>query len=521
MASGSGRKSLSTPLLNLGAKPFIVRLPQLGDKKTGLDDFLLAKGGSKFDKVLARAELDKVIAAAEEYQIAQELFKLNEEVIYVRDPGLIYIPADHRKIKPRDFVQHAYANRIYEETVETEKGSKTYKRSAPLEWLRWLFRNEASKLTYEPGKEQNLNGAVNLWPGWACEPKRGRVKPWTELLDYLFEGAKPEDRKYAEQWLAYPIQNPGEKLFTAMVIWGYEQGTGKSTIGYTMERIYGENFKEIGDSDLGDAFNSWAENRQFVMGDEIATGEKKRDVANKMKSIITQQKLKINTKYVPHYWIPDCVNYYFTSNHPDAFFIDDADRRFFIHQVIGARLPDGFYERYYKWLDEEGGKEALFYYLLHLDMTGFNPKAAAPMTTAKAQNIEDGRTEAEAWVVKLHENPARTLSPHPPRKFLTSEEAAAIFNLGRDPKRQVTAATMGKLLGRWFKQANRHAPVRALGCRVWIIANKPDEIAELARMNEKQVLAAFRAERPSITVQKPATKHHTEARKPNTESWEA
>jgi hypothetical protein len=73
-------------------------------------------------------------------------------------------------------------------------------------------------------------------------------------------------------------------------------GTGKTLLGYTLARIYGQNFIKIKIKDLYDTW--WAENRQFVLGDEI-TGSDKRAEADMMKAMITQEEVNINIKYIP------------------------------------------------------------------------------------------------------------------------------------------------------------------------------------------------------------------------------
>src|SRR5690606_17830809 len=153
---------------------------------------------------------------------------------------------------------------------------------------------------------------------------------------------------------------PGVKMFSSAVVYGIKHGTGKSLIGYTLGRIYGKNFTEIKQKDLHSQFNEWAEARQFVMGDDI-TGSDKRHDADILKTLITQQELRINPKYVSSYVVPDCINYFFTSNQPDAFFLEDDDRRFFVHEVKVGPLPEEFYMDYELWL-HTGGAAAVFHY---------------------------------------------------------------------------------------------------------------------------------------------------------------
>ncbi|MFZ0630231.1 MAG: hypothetical protein WA374_09135 [Acidobacteriaceae bacterium] len=37
--------------------------------------------------------------------------------------------------------------------------------------------------------------------------------------------------------MAYPLQYPGTKLYSAVVLWTAQQGVGKSLLGYTMQQI--------------------------------------------------------------------------------------------------------------------------------------------------------------------------------------------------------------------------------------------------------------------------------------------
>jgi hypothetical protein len=396
----SAENALARELLKLGAQPFIVRLPSLNPpKKTGLDDFLVSEGVKAFQLILDNAS---------PFSEAQALHELNEEIVYVEDPGLILRLDTLQRMAPRNFVDHAYATRTFDVEVQVGENFRIVRKSAAKEWLKWPHRAAVRRTTYAPGQEKiTENGELNIWSGWGCRPVEGTVAPFRRLLDYLFAEASPENRKWLEQWLAYPLQHPGAKLASSVVVWGLVQGTGKTLLGHTMFKIYGNNATEITDQALQSGDNDWAENKQFVMGDEI-TGGDKRSVADRMKSMITQKQLRINVKYVPKFTVPDCINYYFTSNHPDAFFLEDTDRRFFIHEVCGVPLPDAFYKEYMAWL-EKSGAHALFHYLLGLDLTGFNPQGHAPMTQSKQNMIDDGKSDVAMWVAQLKLSPETVL----------------------------------------------------------------------------------------------------------------
>lgn len=432
---------------NIGAVPFIIRLPSLDDKKTGLDDYLLQKSDEEFTELTTTAE---------PYKLASELHKLNEEVIAVMNPGFVYEIKTGAKLSPRLFTDFNYAPRTFlEETILATGEIKVKKVSTAKAWITWPNRSQVSGIVYAPGEpEITENKELNLWKGWPHEPKPGNTKPWEELLDFIFTG-EPETRRWFEQWCAYPLQHPGTKLFSAVVIWGRHTGTGKTLAGYTLMKLYGENAVEIGNEELESKDNDYAENKQFVVGEEI-TGGDKRGLADKLKSMVTRETVRINIKYVAKFTIKDCINYYFTSNHPDAFYLDKEDRRYFIHEVKGVPMPEAWYAMYDKWYKSKEGMEALFHYLLNLDLKGFKPFSPPPMTSAKLEMISSGRSELDSWTHNLLEDPDGTLRVSGTIVNFSLFRGEDLLNI-YDPAglKRVTTGGMGRALTRaGFRKPN-------------------------------------------------------------------
>jgi len=379
-----------------GAIVYIAFLPELPEyPNTGLDDFLHLRGAEALEEIIEH-EL-------EPYNYCEELLKLNTEVGFVRDPGIV---VEHRTgllMSPNNFVNAHYSNRHY--YVDTAKG--VVQKKAAKAWMDFPQRNEYKELTYRPGEERVTSDmCYNTWRSWGVKPKKGSVKPWKELMYRIF-GRAEETQHWFEQWLAYPLQHPGTKLNTACVMVSREQGTGKSMIGYIMGKIHGDNFGTIGNEQLDSTFTSWLERKTFILGEEI-TGNDKKSYQNKLKRLITQEKATINTKGLREFELPDCANYYFTSNHCNAVYIDNADRRYFVWQFHDY---SDMYERA-RWFKDNlapwyngDGPAHLFHYLLHLDMTGFDPDAPAPMTASKRDMVSDSKGDLGAWIVELERNP--------------------------------------------------------------------------------------------------------------------
>src|SRR5690606_25829452 len=297
------------------------------------------------------------------------------------------------------------------------------------------------------------------------------VSPWNRLLDRLF-GDEKEARRWFEQWVAYPFQYPGTKLRTAVVIWGRTQGTGKSLLGFTIGDLYGVNYVKIGDKELEDTtFNAWQANRQFAFGDDI-TGQASRKLANRLKVMVTSETLTINEKYINPYTLRDCINYMFTSNHADAFYMEEGDRRYFIHEVVADRLPPEFYRPYDAWRRSTEGRQALMYHLMNLDLTGFDPMAAAMETVSKIEMIENTRTDVEDLIIGLRDEADEYLKKLGGGDLITSKELMAMIDNDR-----INEVTVGKKMKEYGITAlrprnSRSSSMRLGGERVRVYALK-------------------------------------------------
>jgi hypothetical protein len=438
---------LAEELVERGALVYALSLPDmLDDGKTGLDDLLCNAPD-------ANNMMRGLLSAAEPIGLARPLWQLNDKVVYVRDPGLILVRKSQQKMSPEAFKSHAFATVNYTEQLLRSDGEMSYKKvGAAGPWMSWPLRAEVTQLLYLPGAEKMVPDqdglAFNIWKGWGCEPIKGDIGPWKQLLDHLFVGADPEDRKWFERWCAYPIQNPGVKLFSACVFHGTKHGTGKSLVGYMLGRIYGKNFVEINKDNLTAGNYDWAEAKQFVLGDEV-TGSAKRDVNDMLKKLITQESFRINIKYVPTFEIKDVINYFFTSNHPDAFFMEDNERRYFIHEIKTGPLDDAFYEMFDEWMKRGPGPSALFHYMLNLDLGDFNPHAPARKTVARQRMIADTKSDLGEWVHRLLADPDSMLKlghVHADRDLFTNRELLVMY----DPEQRTgtTANGLGRELRR-------------------------------------------------------------------------
>jgi hypothetical protein len=389
--------ALAKELTKLGARVKIVYLPDVEDlEKTGLDDFLEHVG---------MEELIELLNEAETFALAEELWRFNEEVVYIKNPGFCIRRDNGVFLSPSDLVSHAFSNR----TMMVQAGDKLVEQSVPKLWLRWPQRSELQRVTYEPSQpEITEEGEYNLYKGRGCEPKKGSIAPWDKLMEAIF-GEDKEARNWFERWCAIQFQQPGIKLRSAVVVWGPQQGTGKSFVGYTLRQLFGvDNFAELTEDDLHEKHNEWANGIQFAMGDEITGSDKRRD-ANKLKAMITREHVWVNSKGVKQFRLRDCINYYFTSNSFNAIYLEREDRRYFIQEVQNALPEEFFIKIYHKWLYEQDGDRHLLHYFLNLPLKGFNEKTRPPVTESKSEMLELGMSSLELFAHRIVHYPEEAL----------------------------------------------------------------------------------------------------------------
>lgn len=227
----------------------------------------------------------------------------------------------------------------------------------------------------------------NLWGGWPTSPKAGKCERLLELLQYMCSGEKNSRELYTWvlRWIAYPIQHPGAKLKSTVVVHG-PQGTGKNLFFEAVMGIYGKYGRILDQDALVDKHNDWASRKLFLIADEVVAQAHRFEVKNKLKTLITGTWVRINPKHIAAYDEANHVNLVFLSNEVMPVVLEEDDRR---HCIIWTpeKKPKEFYAAL---LDEmqNGGVEALHHYLLHLDLGDFNPGTLPPNTEAKRELID-------------------------------------------------------------------------------------------------------------------------------------
>ena len=248
---------------------------------------------------------------------------------------------------------------------------------------------------FDPTGKDGL--ACNMWGGWPTTPRAGSCDRLLELLDYLCskeQSNAPEISDWVLKWLAYPIQNPGAKMKTALVMHG-PQGAGKNLFFEAVKSIYGDYGRVVDQQAIEDKFNDWASKKLFLIADEVVARQELFHTKNKLKILITSDEIRINPKNVGAYDERNRCNLVFLSNEAQPLVLEHWDRRYAVVWTP-PELPPDIYTQVQKEI-EAGGIEALHDYLLNLPLGDFSPYKHPPMTQSKEELIDMGLDSTERF----------------------------------------------------------------------------------------------------------------------------
>ncbi|WP_171406527.1 DUF5906 domain-containing protein [Acinetobacter cumulans] len=234
--------------------------------------------------------------------------------------------------------------------------------------------------------------------------------PIINLVKFLC-GRETTAYEWLMKWLAYPLQHPGAKMNTSVLLCSKVQGSGKSLFfEKIMTRIYGEVYSvTLGQNGLESIYTDWAERKLYCLFEEIFNNKSKFGMMGLIKHMITGEKIRIEKKFMSGYSQNNHINCVFLSNEVQPLAIEERDRRFLVlepNQKLGDDLK-GLIEN---CLEPDSKAISAFYtYLLSMDLTDFTPYTEPPMTKAKQEIIQFGlpgwKLFLDDWRAGLLEHP--------------------------------------------------------------------------------------------------------------------
>jgi len=267
-------------------------------------------------------------------------------------------------------------------------------------WLGHYHRKDYDTVTYEPDKPPGEYAAYggrmyfNTWEGFACEPKKGS---WRRTKKHIWRILCNRDKtkfKYFIKWIAWAVQNPGTRAEVAVIFKG-KKGAGKGFIFTQLVNIFGRHGVAIANREhLTGKHNAHLYGTSFLFADEAYyPGDK--EVEGVLKNIITEPGLALEPKFKDLKINRNCLHIGMSTNSDWVIPASEDERRYFINKVdetyAKGQTSDNIREAYFSKLWGEmtnGGKEAMLFDLLKIDLKGWHPRNNIPETDELKNQIE-------------------------------------------------------------------------------------------------------------------------------------
>lgn len=237
-------------------------------------------------------------------------------------------------------------------------------------WMSSKNRKQYNGIIFNPNLEVNKEtNQYNLWKGLALQPAKGS---WDLFRDHIYTIIANSDEIISEwllAWIARIIQKPGgDRPGTSIVLRG-KQGTGKGIFVNTIGEFFGDHFLQVANPiQVTGRFNSHLKAKLLVFVDEgFWAGDRKAEGV--IKNIITEPYITIESKGFDIIRVRNYINLILASNSDWVVPAGLEERRFFVLDIAESRQQDKkYFNKIVKQMNS-GGKEAMLYDLLKMDIS--------------------------------------------------------------------------------------------------------------------------------------------------------
>ena len=262
-------------------------------------------------------------------------------------------------------------------------------------WLDHPNRRQFDQIVFFPGGQVPPNH-FNLWRGFSCEPKKGS---WRRMQRHIWRVLAQRDRasfRYIIRWAAWAVQNPGEPAEVALVFRG-GKGTGKGTFCRWVKNLFGQHGLQIFSSrHISGRFNSHLRDCVLLYADE-AIAPNDRDSESTLKGMLTEPSIPIEGKGRDVVTSPNHLHVMMSSNEGWVVPASPDERRFAAFDVSDEMVRDkGWFSQLHTEMDN-GGAEAMLYFLENLDLKDWHPRDNIPANNA----LNDQRIKSLQGMDKL------------------------------------------------------------------------------------------------------------------------
>lgn len=266
-------------------------------------------------------------------------------------------------------------------------------------WLRHPKRNQRDSVCFLPNVE---NDAVyNLWRGYGCDALPGNDHE--PFLEHILKNICRNNKEYYDyliKWMARCVQQPATQGEVAVIIRG-KKGTGKSFFIKNFGRLFGRHYLYITNANhLVGQFNAHLRDTVLLYADEaFYAGDKKHEAV--LKGLVTEDTLMVELKGVDARQARSYVHIMMASNENWVVPAGEDERRYFVLDAGEDHKQDMTFFGSMQSLLDKTGRHHLLYYLMHLNLDGFQVRKAPITEALNDQKMLSLSPERQWWLGKL------------------------------------------------------------------------------------------------------------------------
>lgn len=315
-------------------------------------------------------------------------------------------------------------------------------------WLRWTGRRSYEGIDLEPGAPAVLPGnTLNLWSGFAVQPAAGSWQMMQDHITHVLAGDDPAYATYIFRWMAWSVQNPGERAEVALVLRG-GKGAGKGRFAYAMKKLFGQHGLQIFNSKhLVGSFNGHLRNCLLLFVDEAFwAGDKQGESV--LKGLITEPALMIEQKGIDASPWRNRLHVIMAANAEWVVPASADERRYAVFDVADTRIDDRAYFNAMEKQLSNGGLPAMLHDLLQVRLDGWHPRELIKTKALQGQKARSLDTKAE-WLEQLLHSAEIPQLTNQERTCQAQVLLNQLREAGGRRGGEITANAMGRFLKTW------------------------------------------------------------------------
>lgn len=255
-------------------------------------------------------------------------------------------------------------------------------------------------IVFDPTMTKDPAVYINTFEGLPLAPVEddSACVAMRELISFLCNGDAAATH-WLTCWLAYPLQNMGSKMDTAVLLHSSMEGSGKSLFfSDIMGQVYGQYGATVGQAQLESSWTVWQSGKMYAVFEEVVSRDQRYNQVGKIKHMITGKTVRMESKFVNGWEEANHMNAVFLSNEILPWPISENDRRMLVmwpektlpvekQKALGAELAGD-------------GVAALLGYLMGYECGDFNERTRPPFTHARQRLVELSRAGWENFIAQ-------------------------------------------------------------------------------------------------------------------------